>query len=156
MPREDIAGMSAPSTHVETTRAMESVSLQQLETMKNEGEHIIKQIAEKMLHFLNVSPDVVLPSLQSMSRQLNMIKTCNAFSSNLMMFGKYAFSKKRKGMMIAVQPSAISRRKTEITGRRKHPGGRPLLGHLNRQPAPHDLGECVKRNIRLGGGHLKK
>lgn len=62
----------------------------------------------------------------------------------------------RKGIKISVQPTAIVRRKTKFTGRRRFQSGKKSSSTLKRNLAPHNLQECVKDNKPLGSRKIAK
>lgn len=131
---------------------------------------------EKLASNINDNPNAFVPAVNRMIENADkFIKTENAMLSALHNFAKPTHNlnttinvkRKRSGVQIPVQPTAIGRRKTSLTGKRSHLGGRPSnvniiknikehdytpFSHLpdKRRKAKHDINDCVLKNISVG------
>ncbi|XP_049773084.1 uncharacterized protein LOC126161358 [Schistocerca cancellata] len=84
---------------------------------------LIDEIKARLIDFSNKSPEEMRKGLEVMCEKLRKLKTPSACASYLANFGE-GKSRKNRGNYIPVQPTAISRRKNKLAGRRCHPGGR--------------------------------
>ncbi|XP_049834810.1 uncharacterized protein LOC126278611 isoform X2 [Schistocerca gregaria] len=84
---------------------------------------LIDEIKARLIDFSNKSPEEMRKGLEVMCEKLRKLKTLSACVSYLANFGE-GKSRKNCGNYIPVQPTAISRRKNKLAGRRCHPGGR--------------------------------
>jgi hypothetical protein len=140
---------------------------ERLADQRARGEEAITTIKDMLLGFLYDAPEVVEPALQHAAAMLGKATTTASRVSILMTLGKGHVAQ-RKGTRIPVQPTAVARRRTAISGRSSSAGGRPRTSNpasagtsaTQSQPpkrkAPHKLAECVAKNIRLGATHSKK
>ncbi|XP_047109472.1 uncharacterized protein LOC124777956 isoform X2 [Schistocerca piceifrons] len=89
----------------------------------NTNNNLIDEIKARLIDFSNKSPEEMRKGLEVMCEKLRKLKTPSACASYLANFGE-GKSRKNRGNYIPVQPTAISRRKNKLAGRRCHLGGR--------------------------------
>ncbi|KAJ8957153.1 hypothetical protein NQ314_006593 [Rhamnusium bicolor] len=53
------------------------------------------------------------------------------------------FNRRKFGSRIPVQPTAVARRKTNITGKSSHVGGRPRQNSKIRKKVPHKISKHI-------------
>jgi hypothetical protein len=145
----------------------EPTEKQRLDKHRAHGKELIEIFKERLIGFLNNAPEVIEPALEQAIAMLDKATTVASQVSILMTLGKGNVGQ-RKGSRIPVQPTAVARRRTAISGRTSCSGGRPRKSNpasaatssSQSQPpkrkAPHKLSECVAKNIRLGATHSKK
>ncbi|XP_041479205.1 uncharacterized protein LOC121426864 [Lytechinus variegatus] len=152
------------------------------------GDEELSQKLNQFVDTLNIKlkedGDSFRGPLTKFAQQIDKLQTDSALISALVTFGKYsgyagAKLVKRPGLQtstkIGVQPTAVSRRKAALGGRRALITGRPLKisrkehgyakikkhsytvkrGVLpsNDRPATHSLSHCVASNVALGKRH---
>ena len=153
----------------------------------------IQATADKLKDMVQLDPVEMVGPVETYIRQFNGLKTNAAVVSALQTFGKYTGAaesmsqrkrrrlslldkdrlKCRRGTMIKVQPTAVSRRKTPLGGKRCLQTGRKCQQncwnqkarnqesshfHLQRRrrKASHSLASCVKNNESIGKSHSSK
>jgi MULE transposase domain len=133
------------------------------------GLETIERISALLTSFYTDAPEVIGPALLRAEENLRGATTTAARASALFTLGN-GNVRVRKGSRIPVQPTALARRRTALSGRRGNAGGRPRSSNPaqpakqsrehgeppQKRKAPHNLAYCVDKNIRLGSTHSKK
>ena len=105
--------------------------------------------------------------LLAMSKTVTRIGMGPALYSAMLNFGQkslHSLRATKRSTTIAVQPTAVARRKMPLGGRKRiHPGrpasamqsaaNLPQVAKRRRAPAPHSLSQCVESNRSLGKSH---
>ncbi|KAJ8972951.1 hypothetical protein NQ317_000785 [Molorchus minor] len=113
-----------------------------LKSAVEEGQKLVGEFSEHLTSFLNQSPLEILAALRKMMERTKKMKTVNAFVSSCSTFGS-EFHRKNLGARIPVQPTAVARQKTNITGKSSHVGGRPRQGSKIRKKVPHKISKHI-------------
>lgn len=153
----------------------------------------VQSVADKLKDIVKLNPEEMIGPAKVFIRQFNTLKSNAAVVSALQTFGKYTGAAEklsqrkrrkmsllnndrlrcRRGKMIKVQPTAVSRRKTPLGGRRCLQTGRQprqsaskcmlnkqsmCILAVKRRPrkAPHNLSRCVENNQTIGKSHSSK
>ena len=146
-------------------------------------EDAVNDFASNLITMLRQDPDEFKEPIQVFLKQFQDQKTNAAIISSLKIFGKYTGvaqsstknskslrMKARKGVMIKVQPIAVSRRSSALGGRRALHTGRKrtaqeksskegsvhILPKKRPRRAPHNISQCIRNNENIGKNHSAK
>jgi hypothetical protein len=148
----------------------------------------VKDFSNELIGLLRKDPESYRKPVKVFLQQFHEQKTDNAIISALTTFGKYTGAAasltnnkkkhaagRRRGVMIKVQPTAVSRRVSALGGRRALHTGRKRKENAENSPpvcpskesvhlipkkrprrAPHNLSQCLKNIENIGKNHASK
>lgn len=143
---------------------------------------LMESLRARVTEGLHKSPEIFIPAVKKCAENISeFVSTESSLVSMLYTMGKYSGCEQKRtrqhllsgrrhgGVKIGVQPTAISRRKYCLSGKRKQSAGRPIgnvrkpitfeeqsSGSFNaprlkkRKASIHDLQSCVSSNVSLG------
>ena len=154
-----------------TSVAVQALNSEEIESAWTNFMESSNQMQDSLASLLKEDPEYVVPALNAFTRQFNRLKGDNALISGLKTFGRH-FGLRAKGTRIGLQPTSISRRKTNLAGKSLTGRGRPTSAAYKNiltkykaksrsqsalpKKAPHSLSQCVSGNKSLGKTHSAK
>jgi len=120
-----------------------------IKSTKERAQVILEEFSIICARHIEKSPNDVGPALEKMLENMRKIRSVSTFTSACSSFAS-DYRRRNRRSRILVQPTAVSRRKTALSGQNSNVGGRPrknkIKARVTRKRTVHKLSEVIASN----------